>query len=48
MSEDSGWTELEYDISGSDGSDLIEVSDYGVLAAAHPMDTAPVIETAVE
>ncbi len=44
MSEDSGWTEPDYDFSGADSSDFTEVPDY--LTAAHPLDTAPVIETA--
>ena len=48
MSEDSGWADLEYDWSGSDSSDGTDVSDYGVLAAAHPLDTAPVIDAGID
>ena len=50
MSEDSGWADLGYDFSDSDSSDsfdLTDVSDYGVLDAAHPLDTAPVIEAGI-
>ena len=46
MSEDSGWADVEYDFSGADSSDLTEVPDY--LTAGHPLDTAPVIETAID
>ena len=46
MSEDSGWTDLDYDVSGADSSDLTEVPDY--LTAAHPMDTAPAIEAGID
>ena len=46
MSEDSGWTDPEYDFPGADSSDFTEVPDY--LTAAHPLDTAPVIEAAID
>jgi len=46
MSEDSGWTDPEYDFTEADSSDFTEVPDY--LTAAHPLDTAPVIENAID
>ena len=47
MSEDSGWADPEY-FSGSDGADMTDASDYGVLNAAHPLDTAPAIEAGID